>query len=34
MIKDIKMDILDLRLIDNERISSLQLLKLINKLRN
>lgn len=28
------MDILDLRLIDNERISSLQLLKLINKLRN
>lgn len=28
------MNILDLRLIDNERVSSLQLLKLINKLRN
>lgn len=28
------MDILDLRLIDNERISSLQLLKLINELRS
>lgn len=28
------MNILDLRLIDNERVSSLQLLKLINKLRS